>query len=172
MHQRAAGTPGSDRSSHRHDARARTAAHDCKRNVVACTCGPRRPRVELATMAPRRDDLETLRTAVRNAGLRATPSRIAVLRLLRAAGSPVSHSEVVAELASQAWDPATIYRNLTDLSDVGLARRTDVGLSRPARMCIIVDFHEPDGPITAVNWPRGNAIETPSSARTSASPEP
>ena len=78
-------------------------------------------------MAPRRDDLEILRTAVRNAGLRATPSRIAVLRLLRAAGSPVSHSEVVAELASQAWDPATIYRNLTDLSDVGLARRTDVG---------------------------------------------
>jgi Fur family ferric uptake transcriptional regulator len=78
-------------------------------------------------MPPRRDDLETLRTAVRNAGLRATPSRIAVLRLLRAAGSPVSHSEVVAELASQAWDPATIYRNLTDLSDVGLARRTDVG---------------------------------------------
>jgi Fur family ferric uptake transcriptional regulator len=78
-------------------------------------------------MPPRRDDLETLRTAVRNAGLRATPSRIAVLRLLRAAGSPVSHSDVVAELASQAWDPATIYRNLTDLSDVGLARRTDVG---------------------------------------------
>ena len=30
-------------------------------------------------------------------------------------------------LASQAWDRATIYRNLTDLSDVGLARRTDVG---------------------------------------------
>ena len=78
-------------------------------------------------MAPRRDDLETLRTAVRNAGLRATPSRIAVLRLLRAAGSPVSHGDVVAELSSQAWDPATIYRNLTDLSDVGLARRTDVG---------------------------------------------
>jgi len=78
-------------------------------------------------MASRRDDVESLRAAVRNAGLRATPSRIAVLRLLRAAGSPVSHSDVVAEFASQAWDPATIYRNLTDLSDVGLARRTDVG---------------------------------------------
>jgi Fur family ferric uptake transcriptional regulator len=50
-----------------------------------------------------------------------------VLQLLRAAGSPVSHSEVVIKLSSQAWDPATIYRNLTDLSDVGLARRTDVG---------------------------------------------
>jgi len=78
-------------------------------------------------MALRRDDLETLRAAVRSAGLRATPSRIAVLHVLRSAGSPSSHSEVVAKLASQAWDPATIYRNLTDLSDVGLARRTDVG---------------------------------------------
>lgn len=78
-------------------------------------------------MALRRDDLETLRAAVRNAGLRATPSRIAVLHVLRTAGSPVTHGDVVAKLASQAWDPATIYRNLTDLSDVGLARRTDVG---------------------------------------------
>ena len=78
-------------------------------------------------MALRRDDFETLRAAVRSAGLRATPSRIAVLHVLRSAGSPSSHSEVVAKLASQAWDPATIYRNLTDLSDVGLARRTDVG---------------------------------------------
>ena len=78
-------------------------------------------------MALRREDLETLRTAVRGAGLRATPSRIAVLHLLRSTGSPVSHSDVVAKLTSQAWDPATIYRNLTDLSDVGLARRTDVG---------------------------------------------
>ena len=78
-------------------------------------------------MALRRDELETLRAAVRDAGLRATPSRLAVLHLLRAAAAPVSHSDVVAKLASQAWDPATIYRNLTDLSDVGLARRTDVG---------------------------------------------
>src|SRR6185295_16238667 len=93
----------------------------------ASTC--RRPpvRVDWCIMALRRDDLETLKAAVREAGLRATPSRIAVLHLLRSAGSPVSHSEVVAKLASQAWDPATIYRNLTDLADVGLARRTDVG---------------------------------------------
>ena len=78
-------------------------------------------------MVLRRDDLETLRAAVRDAGLRATPSRIAVLHVLRSTASPVSHSEVVGKLASQAWDPATIYRNLTDLSDVGLARRTDIG---------------------------------------------
>ncbi|TMQ23235.1 MAG: transcriptional repressor, partial [Deltaproteobacteria bacterium] len=66
-------------------------------------------------MALRRDDLEALRAAVRGAGLRATPSRIAVLHLLRSAGSPISHGDAVARLASQAWDPATIYRNLTDL---------------------------------------------------------
>ena len=29
----------------------------------------------------------------------------------------------------------------------------DVGLSRPARMCISVDFPEPDGPMTAVAFP-------------------
>jgi Fur family ferric uptake transcriptional regulator len=78
-------------------------------------------------MALRRDDLETLRTALRAAGLRATPSRIAVLHLLRSIAAPVSHSEVVGKLASHAWDPATIYRNLTDLSEAGLARRSDIG---------------------------------------------
>jgi len=92
-------------------------------------------------MAPRREDLETLRAAVRGAGLRATPSRLAVLHLLRSAGSPVSHSDVVAKLASQAWDPATIYRNLTDLSDAGLARRTDVG-DHIWRFEAITDSHQ------------------------------
>ncbi len=47
-----------------------------------------------------------------------------------------------------------------------------VGVSSPARQCIIVDLPEPDGPITAVNWPRGKEIETPARACTSASPEP
>ena len=39
----------------------------------------------------------------------------------------MSHGDVADRLASQAWDRATIYRNLTDLSEVGLLRRTDVG---------------------------------------------
>ena len=30
------------------------------------------------------------------------------------------------------------------------------GWSRPARMCISVDLPEPDGPMTAVSWPRGD----------------
>src|SRR6516165_1006051 len=33
-------------------------------------------------------------------------------------------------------------------------------------MCISVDLPEPDGPITAVNWPFGTSIETPARAST------
>jgi Fur family ferric uptake transcriptional regulator len=72
-------------------------------------------------------NVDELRTAVRARGLRATPSRIAVLELLRVESAPMSHGDVADRLASQAWDRATIYRNLIDLSEVGLARRTDVG---------------------------------------------
>src|SRR5258706_15180447 len=39
-------------------------------------------------------------------------------------------------------------------------------------MCISVDLPDPDGPITAVNSPRSTVTETPSRARTSASPLP
>jgi Fur family ferric uptake transcriptional regulator len=74
-----------------------------------------------------RHDHDELRAVVRGSGLRATPSRLAVLELLRSSDSPMSHGEVSDRLASQAWDRATIYRNLTDLAEVGLVRRTDVG---------------------------------------------
>ncbi|MBX3162045.1 MAG: transcriptional repressor [Deltaproteobacteria bacterium] len=72
-------------------------------------------------------DADDLRAAVRSRGLRATPSRLAVLELLRASDAPMSHGEVADRLASQSWDRATIYRNLIDLADAGLVRRTDVG---------------------------------------------
>jgi Fur family transcriptional regulator, ferric uptake regulator len=72
-------------------------------------------------------DLDELRAAVRASGLRATPSRLAVLELVRGSDAPVSHGDVADRLASQAWDRATIYRNLIDLAEVGLLRRTDVG---------------------------------------------
>ncbi len=70
---------------------------------------------------------EELRSLVRARGLRATPSRLAVLELLRSQASPMSHGDVADRLASQAWDRATIYRNLIDLAESGLLRRTDVG---------------------------------------------
>lgn len=74
-----------------------------------------------------RQTLDELRGAVRDKGLRATPSRLAVLELLRASDTPMSHGDVADRLANQAWDRATIYRNLTDLAEAGLVRRTDVG---------------------------------------------
>jgi Fur family ferric uptake transcriptional regulator len=74
-----------------------------------------------------RHSLDELRGAVRGKGLRATPSRLAVLELLRSSDTPMSHGDVADRLASQAWDRATIYRNLTDLAEAGLVRRTDVG---------------------------------------------
>lgn len=76
-------------------------------------------------MTPKR--LDEVRAAIRGAGLRATPSRIAVLALVRATESPMSHGDVADQLASESWDRATIYRNLTDLAEAKLLVRTDIG---------------------------------------------
>jgi Fur family ferric uptake transcriptional regulator len=76
-------------------------------------------------MAPRRE-LDDVRAAIRAAGLRATPSRLAVLALLRGQDQPLSHGDVDERLGDR-YDRATLYRNLTDLADAGLARRTDLG---------------------------------------------
>ncbi len=74
-----------------------------------------------------RTELESLRAELRAKNLRATPSRIAVLELMRASEAPLSHAEAADKLALKAWDRATIYRNLTDLADAGLLRRADLG---------------------------------------------
>jgi Fur family ferric uptake transcriptional regulator len=76
---------------------------------------------------PVADGHDKLTTALRGAGLRATAPRIAVLDLLCRAPMPLSHPDVVDALRSEAWDRATLYRNLADLVRVGLARRTDLG---------------------------------------------
>ncbi len=68
-----------------------------------------------------------LRDAIRDSGLRATASRIAVLRLLGNAEKPLSHAEVVEALEDETWDRATLYRNLIDLVDAGLARKVELG---------------------------------------------
>lgn len=68
-----------------------------------------------------------LRAVLRGAGLRATPSRVAVLRLLLAKGGPMSHADVATALEEGGWDRATLYRNLLDLTKTGLAHRNDLG---------------------------------------------
>src|SRR5690348_15992405 len=68
-----------------------------------------------------------LQEKLRELGLRATLSRVAVLQQLIAARAPLTHGEVAEQLAASGFDRATVYRNLIDLSEVGLVRRSDMG---------------------------------------------
>lgn len=64
---------------------------------------------------------------LREAGLRATPARVAVLATVRRAAGPLTHSEVSHALRRERWDKATIFRNLVTLADEGFLHRTDLG---------------------------------------------
>lgn len=71
--------------------------------------------------------LDELKSTIRKSGLRSTAPRIAVLRRLSVASTPISHGELVDALSSDGMDRTTIYRNLVDLTEVGLVSRTDLG---------------------------------------------
>jgi Fur family ferric uptake transcriptional regulator len=64
---------------------------------------------------------------LRAAGLRSTSPRVAVLRELESATSPLSHADLVEALGDEGYDRVTIYRNLTDLTEAGLVVRADLG---------------------------------------------
>ena len=70
---------------------------------------------------------ESLKSTIRGAGLRSTSPRLVVLRRLFAAATPISHSELFEGLADEGLDRTTVYRNLVDLTEVGLVERTDLG---------------------------------------------
>jgi Fur family transcriptional regulator, ferric uptake regulator len=71
--------------------------------------------------------LAEIRNLIHENGMRSTAPRIAVLRYLSEAESPLSHRELVDALAEQGLDRTTVYRNLVDLTEVGVVQRTDVG---------------------------------------------
>lgn len=75
----------------------------------------------------RAPNVAEIQRRIRESGLRATPARIAVLGELFGAAAPMSHAEVADRLAAKPWDRATIYRNLLDMAEVDLVRRTDLG---------------------------------------------
>jgi Fur family transcriptional regulator, ferric uptake regulator len=82
----------------------------------------------------KRETAETKETSVaewkeriRKAGLRSTGARVAVLRLMERATRPLTHQEVSSQLEGAGFDHATIFRNLNDLTDVGLLSRGDLG---------------------------------------------
>lgn len=72
-------------------------------------------------------ELQAAQAVIREAGLRATPARLATLLLLRQSDSPLTHADVADALASNGIDKATIFRNLNDLAEAGLLRRTELG---------------------------------------------
>ena len=63
--------------------------------------------------------LEQLKSTIRGVGLRSTAPRIAVLRRLLVATTPISHGELVDTLAEEGMDRTTVYRNLVDLTEAG-----------------------------------------------------
>ena len=68
-----------------------------------------------------------LGSVLRGRGLRSTPGRRAVLRLIEAGEVPLSHGDIMQRLQRTVADRATVFRILDDLVRVGLARRMDVG---------------------------------------------
>ena len=68
-----------------------------------------------------------LKERIRTTGLRSTGARVAVLRVMDEAARPMTHQEVSQRLEGAGFDHATIYRNLTDLTEVGLLSRIDLG---------------------------------------------
>lgn len=73
------------------------------------------------------NQLDSVKQAIRAAGLRATPARIATLTLLHRATSPLTHAEVAEELHDLGVDKATVFRNLNDMATAGLLRKTELG---------------------------------------------
>ncbi len=84
-----------------------------------------RPPIQVPSAVPTSED--ELKKILRVASLRATSSRIAVLRYLQQQRSPISHAELFDGLTCQDFDRATVYRNLMDLTKAGLVSRADLG---------------------------------------------
>ncbi len=62
------------------------------------------------------------RALLRRLSLRATGPRLAVLSMLETQERPLTCTEATAQLGPAGCDPATVYRTLITLADVGLAR--------------------------------------------------
>jgi len=77
--------------------------------------------------SPSPHPLQAVKARVRAAGLRCTAARLAVMQHLEAARGPRTHAEVSEALAHRGFDRATIYRNLTELTEAKLVSRVELG---------------------------------------------
>ena len=63
-------------------------------------------------------------TQIRSVGARATPARIRVLRILRAAPAALTHHDIETSLDAPTLDRVTLYRVLDWLAESGLAHKS------------------------------------------------
>ncbi len=79
-------------------------------------------------MSPKPDQpLDAAKARLREAGLRCTAARLAVLAHLMDATGPKTHAEVSDSLTDRGFDRATIYRNLTELTEARIVSRVELG---------------------------------------------
>jgi Fur family transcriptional regulator, ferric uptake regulator len=71
--------------------------------------------------------IDAVKALVRQAGLRCTAARLTVMQHLLEAHGPETHAEVSDALAHRGFDRATIYRNLTELTEAKLLSRVELG---------------------------------------------
>jgi Fur family ferric uptake transcriptional regulator len=71
--------------------------------------------------------VEEARRLLREAGLRCTTCRVAVLQRMAETGAPLSHSDLADELVPLGYDKSTVYRCLVELADAGFLSRLDLG---------------------------------------------
>ncbi|TWT58865.1 hypothetical protein KOR42_22520 [Thalassoglobus neptunius] len=100
----------------------------------------------MAERAQRNDanEVEEVRQLLRNRNIRATPARISVLQQLRNAKSPLTHADLADKLVPLGIDKATVFRNLTDLTDADLISRRELG--DPVWRFEILDPNKPRRP--------------------------
>lgn len=71
--------------------------------------------------------LADVKAMIRDAGLRSTTARVAVIQQLASVRFPQTHADVTNALEAFGFDQSTIYRCLTELTDAGLLSRLDLG---------------------------------------------
>ena len=72
-------------------------------------------------------DTNWAKRILREAGLRATAARVAVLKRLALARTPQSHAEVVGALEDGGFDQSTLFRCLNELAESKFLIRLDLG---------------------------------------------
>ena len=77
-------------------------------------------------MSPRRTSDIEVKTLVRQAGFRATKSRLTVLKALAESARPASIPSILRTLGRRAPDQATMYRMLDSFEKAGLVRQVNL----------------------------------------------